>query len=115
MVERTVALCKQLGAGKDREDILPVLAQAACEQLRLRLRSGVTESDCGDVFSLAAAMLVLDTLSELEGESAVTAFTAGEVTIRRENAGSGSLVRAARQMMVPWSREDGFACQGVRG
>lgn len=115
MVERTLTLCKQLGAGADREEILPVLAQAACEQLRLRLRSGVTEADCGDVFPLAAAMLVMDTLSELEGDSAVTAFTAGEVTIRRDNTGSGGLVRAVRQMMAPWSREDGFACQGVRG
>lgn len=115
MVERTVTLCKQLGAGTDREEILPVLARAACEQLRLRLRSGVTEADCGDVFPLAAAMLVLDTLSELDGESAVTAFTAGEVSIRKENGTSGSLVRAARQMMAPWSREDGFAFLGVEG
>lgn len=113
MVERTVELCKQLGVGGDREGLLPVLALAACEQLRLRLRPGVTEADCGDVFALAAAMIALDTLRELEGEGQVSAFTAGEVTIRCD--GDRSLVRAARQMMAPWTKDGGFAVRGVRG
>lgn len=113
MVEQTVALCKQLGAGADREEILPVLARAACEQLRLRLRSGVSEEDCADVFPLAAAMIVMDTLNELGGEGRISAFTAGEVSIRC--SGSGSMVRAARQMMAPWLQEEGFAFRGVTG
>jgi len=111
MVERTVELCKQLGAG--REDILPALARAACEQLRLRLRPGVTEADCGEVFPLAAAMIALDTLRELGGENRVSAFTAGEVTVRCDS--SRSMVRAARQMMAPWLRDGSFAVRGVRG
>lgn len=113
MTQRTIALCRQLGAGAGREDILPALAQAACQQLNLRLRPGVTQEDCADVFPLAAAMLVMGTLEELEGESRVNSFTAGEVTIRC--SGSGNLARAARQMMQPWTREEGFACRGVRG
>ena len=113
MVERTVALCRQLGAGADREEILPVLARAACEQLKLRLRPDVTQEDCGDAFPLAAAMVVLDTLAELEGENRVSSFTAGEVSIRC--AGSGNLVRAARQLLQPWIQESGFAVRGVQG
>lgn len=113
MMQRTIALCRQLGAGAGREEILPALAQAACEQLKLRLRPGVTQEDCGDVFPLAAAMLVMGTLEELEGESRVEAFTAGEVTIRC--SGSHTLARAARQMMRPWTREENFAFRGVRG
>jgi hypothetical protein len=58
-------------------------------------------------------MVVMDTISELDGESRVSAFTAGEVSIRC--AGSGHLVRAARQLMQPWTREDGFAVRGVQG
>jgi len=111
MVERTVELCKLLGAG--REDILPALALAACEQLRLRLRPGVTEAACGEVFPLAAAMIALDTLGELEGENRVSSFTAGEVSIRCD--GSHSLVRAARQMMAPWTKDGSFAVRGVDG
>ena len=113
MIERTVALCRQLGAGADREEILPVLARAACEQLKLRLRSDVTEEDCAEVFPLAAAMIAMDTLKELEGEGGISAFTAGEVSIRC--SGSDSLVRAARQMMTPWLQEEGFAFRGVEG
>lgn len=113
MVERTVELCRQLGAGTGREEILPALARAACEQLRLRLRPGVKEEDCGEVFPMAAAMIALDTLSELEGEGRVSAFTAGEVSIRCD--GSCSLVRAARQMMAPWTTDGSFAFRGVAG
>lgn len=115
MVEQIVALCKQLGAGEDRDALLQPLAQAAWEQLKTKLRPGVTEVDCGGVFPLAAAMLVMDTLGEMTGDSQVTSFTAGEVSIRKENHGSGSLVRAARQMLAPWTTDDGFAFRGVRG
>ena len=113
MVERTVALCRQLGAGADRDEILPVLALAACEQLKLRLRPGLTQEDCGEVFPLAAAMVVMDTLAELEGEGRISTFTAGEVSIRC--SGSGTLVRAARHLLQPWLREEGFAFRGVQG
>ena len=58
-------------------------------------------------------MVVMDTLAELEGEGRVSAFTAGEVTIRC--SGSGTLVRAARQLLQPWLREEGFTFRGVRG
>jgi hypothetical protein len=113
MVERTVALCRQLGAGADREEILPVMARAACEQLKLCLRADVTPEECEDVFPLAAAMVVLDTLAELEGEKQITAFTAGEVSLRC--GGSGDLTRTARRLLRPWTREENFAFQGVRG
>ena len=90
MVERTVALCRQLGAGADREEILPVMARAACEQLKLCLRADVTPEECEDVFPLAAAMIAMDTLAQLEGEDRVSSFTAGEVSIRQGRAGGGA-------------------------
>ena len=113
MVEQTVELCREVGAGADREEILPALALAACEQLRARLRSGVRETDCGEVFPLAAAMIALDTLRELEGENGIASFTAGEVSIRCD--ASRSLVRAARRLMAPWTTDGSFAFRGVRG
>lgn len=113
MVERTVELCRQLGAGADREDILPALALAACEQLRARLRPGVCETDCGEAFVLAAAMIAMDTLRELEGEKGISSFTAGEVSIRCD--GSRSLVRTARALLAPWTTDGSFAVRGVRG
>lgn len=113
MVGQTVALCRQLGAGAEREDLLEPLARAACERLGARLRGDVTAEDCGGVFPLAAALLVLDALRELDGESAVTAFTAGEVTIRRE--GGGSLTTQAERLLAPWCVQSDFAVMEVMG
>lgn len=115
MVEQVVVLCKQLGAEEDRDALLQPLARAACEQLKKRLRPGVTLDDCAQVFPVAATMIVLDTLHEMSGEDQVTAFTAGEVSIRKEAGASGAMVRTAWQLMSPWTGEAGFAVQGVRG
>lgn len=113
MIEQVVALCKELGVGEEQETLLLPLAEAACQQLHDRLRRGVTEEDCSHVFPLAAAMLVLDSLEGLTGESGVTSFTAGEVTIRKE--GRTSMRAQAMQLMSPWLGKDGFAFMGVLG
>lgn len=110
MVEQTVELCRSLGA-REGEEILVPLARGACEQLSRRLRPGVRPADCAHVFPLAAAMLVLELLEQAGGE--VSAFSAGEVTIRKEH--SGSMARAAWQLLSPWCGESGFAAMGVRG
>lgn len=113
MVEQIVALCKQLGAGDDRDALLRPLAQGAFEQLRAGLRPGVTPEDCGEIFSLACAMTVMGALQEVTGEGRVTAFTAGEVTIRTEGACQSA--RAARRLLAPWMEDEGFCVRGVRG
>ena len=111
MVEQTVALCRQMGA--EKEIFLRPLARAACAELESRLRSGVKPEDCEGVFPLAAALVVMDAMREIGGESRVSAFTAGEVTIRTE--GGGSLTRQARKLLAPWCREQDFAVMGVMG
>ena len=113
MVEQIVAMCRQLGAGEDRDALLRPLAAAAYEQMRLSLRAGVSETDCGSVFPLACAMTVMDTLQEMTGEDRVTSFTAGEVTIRRE--GTSPLARSARKLLAPWIADEGFCFLEVRG
>ena len=113
MTEQIVALCKQLGAGDDRDALLRPLAQGAYEQLSAGLRPGVTPEDCGEIFSLACAMAVMGTLQEITGENRVTSFTAGEVTIRTE--GSNQSARAARRLLAAWMEDEGFCVRGVEG
>lgn len=113
MTEQIVALCKQLGAGDDRDALLRPLAQGAYEQLSAGLRPGVTPEDCGEIFPLACAMTVMGALQELTGEDRITAFTAGEVTIRTE--GPGQNVRMARRLLSPWMEDEGFCVRGVEG
>ena len=113
MVEQIVALCKQLGEGDDRDALLRPLAQGALEQLSGGLRPGVSVEDCGELFPLACAMTVMGTLQEVTGEGRITAFTAGEVTIRTE--GPGQSARVARRLLAPWMGDEGFCVRGVRG
>ena len=113
MTEQIVALCKQLGAGDDRDALLRPLAQGAYQQLSAGLRPGITPEDCGELFPLACAMSVMGVLQEVTGEARVTAFTAGEVTIRTE--GPEQSARAARRLLSPWMADDGFCFREVRG
>ena len=114
-----MALCRAMGAGEDREELLFPLVQAVERQLTARLREGAAPEDCGPAFPLAAAMTVMDCLSEIDGPEEWSSFTAGELTIRRETgAGSHrdkSLTRQAEGLLAPWTGEGGFAFREVPG
>lgn len=113
MVERVVELCRELGAAEGREVLTAALARSACIRLRARLRPGVSEEDCGPVFPLAAALLTLEYLEAFTGEDRVASFTAGEVSIRREEA--KKLGEQAMELLSPWLADGGFVCKGVAG
>lgn len=113
MTERIAALCRQLGAEEEREALLLPLAEAACVQLKAGLKEGVVPEDCGEAFPLACAMVVMGVLRELTGENEVTAFTAGEVTIRKE--ASTVLARSARKLLAPWMRDAAFCVLEAAG
>ena len=117
MTEQILALCRAMGAG--REELLLPLAQTVKEQLAGRLKEGASPEDCGTAFPLAAAMLVMDQLSGVTGgEGAVTSFTAGDLTIRKE-AGCGGAGRTlsaqAEGLLAPWLKDAGFVFRGVEG
>lgn len=122
MTEQILALCRAMGAVQDREELLLPLVQAVSEQLSRRLREGMAPEDCGPAFPLAAAMTVMDRLSAVTGGGnggEVTSFTAGDLTIRRENGNSGqsgkSLSDQAEELLAPWLGDTGFVFQGVEG
>lgn len=117
MTEEILALCKAMGAEDRQEDLLIPLIRAVTPALERRLKAGVTVTDCGAAFPLAAAMVVMDGLERTCGGSSVTSFTAGDVSIRTggQNGGASSLVAQAERLLTPWLGETGFAFQGVRG
>lgn len=113
-----MTLCRAVGAGEDQEGLLLPLVLAVQARLKGRLREGVLPEDCGLVFSLAAAMLAVEELSGLTGGGAggVTSFTAGDLTIRRENGGeSKSLSGRAESLLSPWMKDSRFCFQEVEG
>lgn len=119
MTQEIMALCRSLGAGEDREELLLPLVQAAQARLAGWLRAGTAPEDCGPAFLMAAALTAVEELERAEGDDRpVTAFTAGDLTIRREADGgrsAGSRGRLARELLAPWLDNTGFCFRGVRG
>ena len=118
MTQQILALCRAMGAAQNREELLLPMAQAVEAQLGGRLKEGVAPEDCGTAFPIAAAMMVMDRLSVLtNGGDGVTSFTAGELTIRREQGGTGrkGLFDQAEGLLAPWLGDTGFMFQGAEG
>ena len=110
-----MALAAELGKVEVCEG-LRTACRAAQAVLSARLRAGIGPGDCGEAFPLAAAYLALGTL-ETMGDDGVSAFTAGDVSIRRGEP-SGRLDRLERQaveLLRPFLRDEGFLFRGVRG
>ena len=120
MTQEIMAHCRAMGASEDQEELLLPLVQAVSGQLAARLKEGTVPEDCGPAFPLAAAMTAMDQLSGMlgGGVDAVTSFTAGDLTIRKESGGgnqSKTLSAQAERLLAPWLADAGFVFQGVEG
>ena len=117
MDEEILALCMAMGAGEDRRELLLPLIEAVRTALAARLRPGVAPEDCGGAFPVAAAMEVMDHLNGAAGLDRVSFFTAGDLSIRTGEGGTGkiSLSGRAERLLAPWLGETGFAFKGVPG
>ena len=121
MTERIFTLAKALGhVGAEDEETLRQLCELAAEELRGRLRRGVTEADCEPAFRIGAAWLALAGLCAGGAAEGVESFTAGNLTIRQ---GGGKvplercagLRRQAEQVMGPYLEDGRFSFRGVPG
>ena len=119
MDERSMALCRAMGAPEDQEELLLPLVQAAQGALTARLKRGIGPEDCGPAFLLASAMLAMESLWEATGQgNAVTSFTAGDLSVHMGtgNGGGGGGLRAqADRLLAPWLADGSFQFRGVRG
>ena len=57
--EEILALCRQMGAGEEQDELLLPLIEAVSAGLERRLKPGVAPEDCGSAFLLAAALFCL--------------------------------------------------------
>ncbi len=121
MTEEIFALAKMLGhVGTEEEEGLRRLCPGAEEELRGRLREGITPEDCTPAFCMGAAWLALAGLCAGAGAGQAEEFSAGGLTIKR---GSGKnllersegLRRQAELIMGPYLEDRGFSFVGVRG
>lgn len=122
MDETIVALAARL-AGLEEADtaLLEPLCAAARQRWIDRLRQGVTEEDCGEALSCAAAFsAAAQAVSGADSTGGVTSFKAGEVSVQGRTAAesaalSEALRAAAEELMAPYARTGSFAFWGVDG
>ncbi len=119
MTERMTELAKSLGRVDEAEETaIACLCEAAEQELLGRLKDSVSREDCGSAFDAAGAWIALAGLCEARaaGET-VTAFSAGELTLKTKNgaedSGADALRRQAERLMKPFLEEDGFCFLGV--
>jgi len=114
MSAATEELAVKLG-GVELSPRLQELCDAAEGELAGLLKPGLSPDGCGDAFPRAAAWLALAGL-EQAGDTGVSAFTAGEVTIRRAGGGERSrqLRERALEILRPYLADRQFAFRTVR-
>lgn len=118
MVRQMAELARSLGRVEEREyGALDGLCEAACRQLRGRLRDGVSPEDCGQCFVLAGAWMALAGLEVSRSVGQAERFTAGDVSVQNADAGqrAEALRRQAGEIMAGWLRDTSFMFCGVDG
>ena len=115
MTEQVLELLLALCGPEQDETVLRMLCESACRALDWRLKDGLTAEDCGGAYPLAAAWLAMDWLREGRGLEGVTALSAGDISVRREAGGGGTLARKALELMGPFLKDEGFVFRGVEG
>ena len=108
------------GAGEAEQELLELLCGAAEQAWTKRLRDGLTEEDCGAAFRCAAAFTAAADLAAGGGGSHVASFTAGEISVKAQDAGESTrtaaeLRQAAERLMAPYTDAGDICLRGVRG
>ena len=102
-------------AREEDRQVLGRLCAASEAALRSRLRPDISPEDCYDSFVCAAALMAAADFSAVSAGVGVRSFTAGPVSVSREDAAfSRSLREQAAILMAPWCR-DAFRFLEVEG
>lgn len=94
-----------------QQEVLLRLCRAAQQQLRGKLRRGLSPEDCADAFVLACALTAVAELPK--NTDGVERFSVGEVSVTAAG-GSEALRERARRLLAPYCA-DGFSFLGVPG
>ena len=94
--------------------LLLVLSRTAEVTLASRLKKGVSPEDCLGDFVSAGALLALAALSEAGETETVEAFTAGDLSIRKNrNSAAANCLRYHAGLLMAPSVADRFVFLGV--
>ena len=109
LVQEVAALACQIHGEPDIR--LEMLCPAICEQLRTRLRRGVSPEDCRPSFVCAAALTAVSMLEAIYS-GGLESMDAGTLALHFGKEGT-RLSDLARGLLAPWC-DDGTAFRSVR-
>lgn len=116
MEAEILALALELSGLEEGEAVgLPLSCRLAAQELKGRLRPGVTPEDCGTVFPAAAAKMALADWLETRLIGQPRKFTAGEVSVEEGSADPAGLRRQALRLLGGFLDGEGIHLKGVRG
>ncbi len=92
--------------------LLALIVNAVQEEIAARLRPGVDPAECGDSLTLAAVLLSVSAMRQLNG-SDISDFTAGtlKISLREDRS---AYAQMANRLLAPWC-SDAIAFLGVSG
>ena len=111
----------EIAGGEVSETVMMTLCMSAAEELRRRLRPGISAGEIKERFVAAAGVLALSMYiaSGAAPAPAVKSFKAGNLSVvcsgGGESVSAASLRRQAEKMLSAFLRDEGFAFLGVRG
>lgn len=97
---------------EQQSTLLSVIITAVQEQIMAQLRPGVDPADCTEAMRLAAVLLSVSAMRQLQ-DSDIADFTAGTLRISLRGDRSAYADMASR-LLAPWCA-DAFAFRGVSG
>lgn len=122
MQQEILAIAKELSrARQSEESVLEKLCEAACAEVRGRLREGIDEEDCAAAFTCACAWLAAaGLLAARGGGEEIASLRAGDVSVTTRTGNecgesAGCLRRQAWELMAPYVTDSGFCFCGVQG
>lgn len=94
--------------------MLELLCRSAENDLRHKLRDGISPEDCKADFIAAASLIALAALSEIDDVAQMTQIQTGDLTLRRSSTDTAAccLRYQAELIMRPYLK-DSFAFMGV--
>ena len=115
MEQTVLTLALELGGYEESEATgLALACRLAVQELTGLLKSGVSVSDCGEVFAAAAARMALSDWLSMRGATCPKKFTAGELSVEEGGSDPALLRRQALRQMSGYLKQPGFCFRGVR-
>lgn len=111
-MDEILTMASAICGGEKTDTLLQALCQSAYSAVKMRLRDGVTEEECGKAFPVAVAAIAAKAWGDGVGEGAISSFAAGSVSLSVAQEGD-RFTSATIELLKPWLKDEGFGFKRV--